>query len=296
MSKKLTYSFVKEQFEKEGYTLLSKEYINSSSKLEYRCPEGHEHSISWNKWQNNRRCPVCGNLNKAKKFRMDFNIIKESFKKENYMLLTNSDEYKNCDQRLKYICSKYHKHSISWSNWRNGKRCPYCRHEESKLNINIIKESFKNEGYSPLFTNYKNSRTKLYYICPKGHKHYITWNKWQQGRRCPHCFSKTSRWENTIKSFIDYLNIDYTSNDRTKIINPNTKCFLELDIWMPQLNKAIECNGIFWHDSEWSKERDLLKQYLCKEKGIDLLVVTGKEWYNDIDVCKQKIKEFIGGV
>jgi hypothetical protein len=35
MSKKLTIEFIREQFEKEGYTLLTKEYINNKQKLEY---------------------------------------------------------------------------------------------------------------------------------------------------------------------------------------------------------------------------------------------------------------------
>ena len=45
--RKLTYEFVKEQFEKEGYTLLSEKYINCFTKLDYICPKGHKHSISW---------------------------------------------------------------------------------------------------------------------------------------------------------------------------------------------------------------------------------------------------------
>lgn len=47
MSKKLTYEFVKEQFGREGYELLSKEYVNNCTKLFYICPKGHKHSISW---------------------------------------------------------------------------------------------------------------------------------------------------------------------------------------------------------------------------------------------------------
>ena len=35
--KKLTYEYVKEQIEKEGYKLLSSEYVNSREKLELKC-------------------------------------------------------------------------------------------------------------------------------------------------------------------------------------------------------------------------------------------------------------------
>lgn len=64
MSKKLEYSYIKKQFEKEGYTLLSTEYVNNKIKLAYRCPEGHCHSIKWNDFQQGYRCPICANLNK----------------------------------------------------------------------------------------------------------------------------------------------------------------------------------------------------------------------------------------
>jgi len=47
--RKLTYEFVKESFEKEGYKLLSEEYINCEQKLDYICSKGHGHSIGWNK-------------------------------------------------------------------------------------------------------------------------------------------------------------------------------------------------------------------------------------------------------
>lgn len=57
--KKLTIRFVREQFEKEGYTLLSKNYINNVQFLDYMCPKGHIGTIKWNNWLHNKRCGVC---------------------------------------------------------------------------------------------------------------------------------------------------------------------------------------------------------------------------------------------
>lgn len=59
MSKKLTIEFVKTSFESEGYLLLDTVYINSQTKLEYICPNGHNHNIKWNDWQNGHRCSIC---------------------------------------------------------------------------------------------------------------------------------------------------------------------------------------------------------------------------------------------
>ena len=46
--KELTLGYIKEQFEKEGYTLLTTEYINNKQKLDYICPKGHKNTIRWN--------------------------------------------------------------------------------------------------------------------------------------------------------------------------------------------------------------------------------------------------------
>ena len=67
MAKKLTYAFVKEQFEKEDCVLLSETYINSRSKLDYICSNGHKHSITWSDFQRGKRCFICGIANRSNK-------------------------------------------------------------------------------------------------------------------------------------------------------------------------------------------------------------------------------------
>ncbi|MDY6895765.1 MAG: hypothetical protein SVO01_10180, partial [Thermotogota bacterium] len=56
---RLDFNIVKEAFEMEGYELKDKNYINAFKKLNYICPNGHEHSIRWNDWQQGIRCPYC---------------------------------------------------------------------------------------------------------------------------------------------------------------------------------------------------------------------------------------------
>jgi len=193
MPKKLTYKFIKSQFEKENYKLLSKDYIGAHSKLNYICPKGHRHEIMWNKWQQKRRCPYCFNNKIGKIKRLNFNIIKNSFEKEGYILLTK--KYKDAHQKLKYICSKGHHHSIKWYSWQQGKKCPYCA-GQGKPTIEFIKQEFEKEGYKLLVIEYKNYSQKLNYICPKGHKHSASWGSWRAGKRCPTCFFIRNSGEN----------------------------------------------------------------------------------------------------
>jgi hypothetical protein len=183
---------------------------------------------------------------------------------------------------------------MSWDDWNSkGSRCPYCA-GNARLDIKFIKSKIEKESYILVTNKYKNSLEKLHLICPNGHDYYITWGNWFQGKRCPKCNNNgISKWEIEVKNFLDDLNIKYTPNDRTQLINPNTKNSLELDIWVPELNKAVECNGIYWHTSKERKQCDSIKQQLCKDRNIDLLVVTDKEWNEDIEKCKSKVINFI---
>ena len=178
--KKKTISFIKSEFEKDGYTLLTTEYINAFQKLEYTCPEGHKHVISWDRWNSGNRCPYCyGN----KKLTISF--IHAEFEKEGYELLTK--KYTGNRQKLDYICPEGHKHSISWTNWQIGYRCYYC----SALvppTFKYIKNEIESEGYTLISDVYINAREKLIIKCPEGHIFKSSWNNWgSNNHRCQKC-------------------------------------------------------------------------------------------------------------
>jgi len=273
---RLSYEFVKKEFEKEDYILLTKKYINNYQKMDYICPNSHKHSIMWYSWQQGCRCPYCyGNV----KFTIKF--IKSEFQKEGYILLTKI--YKNNKQKLSYICPNGHKHSIIWNAWQRGHRCPHCV-GQGKPVIEFIKNEFEKENYILLIKEYKNSSQKLDYICPNKHKHKITWANWQQGYRCPicamrglslrYCGSGNPAWKGGIscepycfewssKEFKDFIK----ERDRNKCLNPDCwgNCnHLPLHIHHIDYNKkncgptnlitlCASCNARANKDREWHK-------------------------------------------
>ena len=93
-----------------------------------------------------------------------------------------------------------------------------------------------------------------------------------------------------VRNFIESLGIKVSPNNRSQIFSPETGHGLELDIFMPNLNKAIEYNGEYWHRD---RKRDLLKQELCKLRNIELLTIWENEWVNDKDRCRKEIEKFI---
>lgn len=62
---RLNIEFIGSKFEEEDCILLTKEYINSKQKLDYICPNRHEHSIRWSCWQQGNRCPTCDIINRS---------------------------------------------------------------------------------------------------------------------------------------------------------------------------------------------------------------------------------------
>ena len=188
MPKIITYEFVKDRFEKEEYELLSKRYVDARTKLEYICPEGHRHSISWDKWQYGRRCPFCAGQGKP-----TIEFIGFEFTKEGYEFLTK--EYINAHRKLEYICPNGHRHNVSWNSFRHGQRCP-CFVGRPPINIKFIKKFFEKEDYKLLTEKYINCKQKLDYICSKGHKHSICWNDWKTGHRCPTCYRENNHGSN----------------------------------------------------------------------------------------------------
>jgi len=282
--KKPTIGSIRSEFEEDNYNLTSIVYVNAQQKLDYICPEGHHGSIRWVDWQRGVRCLTCsGNEKHTIKF------IKSEFEKEKWKLL--SEEYINAHQKLDYICSEGHHGSIRWNDWQQGCRCSACSGIK-KLTIEFVKSEFEKEGWVCSSSEYINNSTHLDYICPKGHHGTITWDNWKRGRRCPKCsMNSTSIWESTIKEFVKLLGVPFLENDRTLIRNTATNRYVELDLWFPDLNKAIECNSKYWHKNR--KHIDLLKQEWCKDNNVSLLVVTDIEWNEDIKKCQTKIKKFL---
>jgi len=89
-----------------------------------------------------------------------------------------------------------------------------------KLTIEYIRKYAKSFGYTLLSTKYVNARTKLKFMCPKGHVFLMTWSCFQQGQRC----SKGSCGKRiTIEHIRKYAKSFGYKLLSTKYVNNNTK-------------------------------------------------------------------------
>lgn len=211
---KLSIDEIRKDFEAYGYKLLSKKYLNANKKLDYICPEGHKHSMTYAKFKTGRRCPTCANLFKrGNQVRLDYEYIKSSFEKEGYKLL--SKEYRNARSNLDYICPNNHKSKITWDSWNSGHRCKECSYDI--ISLRQMGENNPNwqgglsfEPYCPIwkdvsykeFIKYRDGNICLNPHCLKNYKkltvHHVDYDKKNCGHTnlitlCPSCNARANK-------------------------------------------------------------------------------------------------------
>lgn len=112
--------------------------------------------------------------------------------------------------------------------------------------------------------------------------------------RCPTCFPNAgpmqSNAEACVRDFIQSLNIECECSNR-KILSG-----LELDIYIPSKNIAIEFDGLYWHSECWKPDKNyhLTKTDLCEAKDIHLIHIFENEWLDKQDIVKSRIKNLLG--
>jgi len=180
---------VQKYFNEQDCKLLSKEYKNNRTQLDYICKCGNKSRITFDSFIQGSRCKKCGIEKAHNKTKLNIDVIKKEFERANCLLLTST--YKNSKTKLDYVCSNGHKTKITWNDFKSGRRCIKCRNEKTgdrrRLSFNYIKNEFEKEDCELLSTKYKGSETLLDYICECGEISKITWGNFQQGVRCNKC-------------------------------------------------------------------------------------------------------------
>ena len=282
---KYTIEYVKRSFEKEGYTLLSQEYVNNKQKLDYVCSEGHKHKVTWSDWKNrNIRCPYC-------KGRPIYTIedVRKAFEAEGYKLLTT--EYVNNKQKLEYTCPNGHEYTICYSSWLQGRRCYLCNGNVKK-DLEFIKKKLQSEGYVLKSEMYEGCQEHLLVMCPNGHTYKMTWDNWNSKySRCPSCSNKGISKEELF--IVDFLK---SNTDSEVLLNDRTVCKpKEIDMLLPEHKLAIEYCGLYWHSELLGKDSNyhINKTINCYRYGYQLITIFSDEFNNKHQLCLDRLLSYV---
>lgn len=185
MSEKHTYSYVKQYFKDQDCELLEDVYVNSRTKMRYRCSCGNVSKITFSNFNGGHRCSKCGDKRSISKRRRNFDDVKKIFEDNGCRLL--STEYKNNKTHLNYICSCGNESWIRFDHFIQGKRCQGCA-PNGKLTFEEVKKIFADKGCELLEDIYVNNRTKMKYKCSCGNisKNNV-FNFLNSNGGCPNC-------------------------------------------------------------------------------------------------------------
>ena len=291
MGKKLTYNFIKQYIENEGYILVSQKYENIHKKLEIKCPKGHTFLMSFNNFKKGQRCPKCARENQDripkkpnnKKHSQEF--IKELVESRGYTLLT---PYVNKRTKLKLMCPNGHIHEIRLDSFQSGSGCKQCMIENMKNDIQYVTRQIEKRGFK-LLSKYNGNNKPITLQCKKGHIFDSTFDIIVNNNGgCPIC--NESKGERIITTYLNNNNIKFKPQHRFD----NCKFYYKLpfDFYLPQYNTLIEFDGIQHFEIVKHfggldafidrKIRDTVKNIYCKENNIKLIRIPYWE-INNID-------------
>lgn len=278
-----------------GGECLSNEYVNSSTKLKWKCSKGHLWESSYASTVNNKRwCKICsfeqiGNKNRNHN---GFEQAKQYAISKGGLCL--SEKYISNHKKLKWRCANKHEWEAVYSNVLNAKTwCPICANLEKSIksrNGQGLKQAIehaKSKGGECLSSEYVNSKSKLKWRCANKHewestyKHVLKRDAW-----CPICAVYYYK-EHKIRNLLNYL-LD-TNFEKVRPewnVNPKTNKALELDGYSEELKIAFEFQGLHHYeegvflnskeDLEYIQYKDKIKKENCIDKNIKLLIIDDK--------------------
>jgi len=273
----------------------------SGKKIWWQCSEypEHEWQASPNNRSNKRGCPFCSGQKVSEENNLYLHPISKEFHPTKNRDLKPEAFTLNSGRKVWWQCSKNSEHeweSKISNRIVNKTGCPYCygrfSSEENNLLLNEASKEFHYERNAPLtpknFT--LGSEKKIWWICNKGHEWEArvadrTYKKKSTG--CPVCSCNgSSLIEQEL--FIFSKHLSHTASNRIKPF----KAF-EADIWLPDLNLAIEFNGLYWHSLHIKDEDYHYKKWKhFRENGAISLFL----WENEsLDSMKLKISNAVAG-
>lgn len=141
---------------------------------------------------NTNGCKFCNIERRTSSKRYQIEEVYSIFINKGYIPLFT--DYKNCAEKLPFLCPKHGCMEISLSTLLMNRGCNKCGYdkiaEKLKHPLEKVKKEFESRGYIPLFDNYANSHQPLPFKCAnhedKGIQ-YIAYNELNSGYGCYYC-------------------------------------------------------------------------------------------------------------
>jgi hypothetical protein len=252
------------------------EKISPTSKksIYWLCQQGHTFRMSiisrthsHNKNNSRGKCPICYSFG---------SLFPEAAKRwhPTKNRKTPFDFPPKTQKIVWWLCEKGHTIDASINSRANGSGCRICSNHQVNPYRNLATEypeiskywhsslngKLKPKDHSPM------SGKEAYWICEKGHEPYkkvISERVRSRGNACPSCskFMSSSTHEMRILAELDFI--------FSKLIHRKKFSNVEADIYIEDINLALEFDGSFYHKEK--EKNDRTKNIHFKNEGIELI-------------------------
>ncbi|WP_425203609.1 hypothetical protein [Priestia megaterium] len=123
---KSDFNIVKEIIQKEGYILLSDNYINAHEKIQMICPENHDVEMNYNNFKSGQRCYICSKMRQSEMLRLPLSTLEEIIREHGFKIVSWENEYSNRDSKFTIECENGHMSTKSVASFIAHKGCPHC--------------------------------------------------------------------------------------------------------------------------------------------------------------------------
>lgn len=263
----------------EKYSYSCSTYINSNTKISILCPFHGEFRQLPTDHIRGRGCSRCGGSHRLTidEFITRSNIVHQG--KYDYSL----SKYKNSNTDIIVICNEHGEFLQKPHDHIDGHGCPYCAKKKlppvisTKITKSWLSTELQTKTIAEIATSLGIGGTTLgnyvrqFELTPNVHK---------------------SAGERSILEYVISIYHGEIWTNNSKILKNN----MELDIVLPEINIAIEYNGLYWHSTKYrtaSYHIDKLKE--CGQLGLKLLHIFEDEWIYDIDYIKSVLDFHILG-
>lgn len=279
--------------------LCSKEFINSKSKLCFRCACGKLYETTWDKFAYKKKhcCNECSSYGNGY---MPFENILESLSNKNLIPLFSKNEYVGVhDTKLPIMNSIGYKALFSQDYYYQDVIEPEWFHPSNPYsidNINIYLSNTTNGEYSCISKIYYGNRKSITILHNKcGHTFETKWaNLYRKpsenepnrhGTQCPYCtgLRNQSLHAVVLKQMFEKLKPGTVIEDQS-CRNPLTNCILPTDIVNHNEKIVVEVQS-WWHDREYQKIKDKIKKDYWENRGYTVYTPDIRD-YSVVDMIK----------
>jgi hypothetical protein len=166
---------------------LSQVYINTHTRLTWKCSKGHVFEATPSKVRIGRWCRICGNKRASLRRRTSMQEIHAIAKSRNGKCL--SENY-NPPEKLKWQCELGHIWEADLHNVKAGHWCPVCgwmKRDRKPVSLEEMRKLAADHRGKCLSEFYVNTDSKLKWMCEKGHIWEAIPSAIKKGHWCPIC-------------------------------------------------------------------------------------------------------------